>query len=186
MKRATRQFMRARRAPLQRPLPACILIRQREYRRQNGHGDVRVGDDALTRRIRSGFAHQLLVKLATGKVSQSDITLVEGWTFQQFRSRMDVHPELIHDSRGLSDAEIIERLGLPWKNLEGLEYGDLPARGRQPGCSDAAGDAGTDDNGAALGRRLMAINVDLNGKEAVVIGRSNIVGKPMEIGRAHV
>lgn len=75
----------------------------------------------------------LLVKLATGKVSQSDITLVEGWTFQQFRSRMDVHPELIHDSRGLSDAEIIERLGLPWKNLEGRLFPDTYLFDKQSG-----------------------------------------------------
>ncbi len=61
----------------------------------------------------------LLIKLATGRVSQASITLVEGWTFRQFRARLDAHPALRHDSRQLGEAEIAARLGLPWRRLEG-------------------------------------------------------------------
>jgi UPF0755 protein len=63
--------------------------------------------------------YTLLVKLVEGRVSQASVTLVEGWTFRQFRTRLDAHPALRHDSRALSEAEIGERLGLPWRQLEG-------------------------------------------------------------------
>ncbi len=61
----------------------------------------------------------LLEKLATGKVSQGSITLIDGWTFRQFRARMDAHPELKHDSKGLTERAIISRLNLPLNSLEG-------------------------------------------------------------------
>ena len=61
----------------------------------------------------------LLDKLATGRVSQASITLIEGWTLSQFRARLDAHPRLQHDSKGLSEAQLIVRLGLPLRSLEG-------------------------------------------------------------------
>ncbi len=61
----------------------------------------------------------LLDKLASGRVSQASITLVEGWTFRQFRARLDEHPALRHDGIGLSEAQLIERLGLALNTLEG-------------------------------------------------------------------
>ena len=66
----------------------------------------------------------LLDKLATGKVSQGSITLVEGWTFRQFRARLDAHPRLRKDSQGLSEADIIARLKLPLSSLEGRLFPD--------------------------------------------------------------
>lgn len=68
--------------------------------------------------------HQLLDKLLKGKVTQGDLTLVEGWTFRQWRARLDRHPNLRHDTQGLSEAQIIERLGLTAPSLEGLLYPD--------------------------------------------------------------
>ncbi|MFN4326661.1 MAG: endolytic transglycosylase MltG [Azonexus sp.] len=68
--------------------------------------------------------HQLLDKLLKGKVTQGDLTLVEGWTFRQWRARLDRHPDLRHDTLGLSEAQIIERLGLTAPSLEGLLYPD--------------------------------------------------------------
>lgn len=68
--------------------------------------------------------HQLLDKLLKGKVTQGDLTLVEGWTFRQWRARLDRHPDLRHDTQGLSEAQIIERLGLTAPSLEGLLYPD--------------------------------------------------------------
>mgnify|MGYP000929542882 CR=1 FL=1 len=61
----------------------------------------------------------LLDKLASGRVSQASITLVEGWTFGQFRARLNEHPALRHDTAGLSEAQVIERLGLALNTLEG-------------------------------------------------------------------
>ena len=67
---------------------------------------------------------QLLNKLLKGKVTQGELTLVEGWTFRQWRVRMDNHPDLSHETRGLSEAQIIEQLGLNIKSLEGQLFPD--------------------------------------------------------------
>lgn len=67
---------------------------------------------------------QLLEKLTLGKVSQGDIVLVEGWTWRQWRSRLAGHPDLVPDSRGLSEAAIARRLGLPHDSLEGWLFPD--------------------------------------------------------------
>lgn len=69
-------------------------------------------------------ARQLLDKLIHGKVTQGDITLIEGWTFRQWRARMAAHPNLRGDSRELSEAEIIRRLGRDYPNLEGWQFPD--------------------------------------------------------------
>lgn len=66
----------------------------------------------------------LLEKLASGRVTQASITLVEGWTFRQFRARIDAHPALRHDTAGLSEAQIIARLGLRFNSLEGRLFPD--------------------------------------------------------------
>jgi UPF0755 protein len=44
-------------------------------------------------------------------VALSEIRFIEGWTFRQLRARLDAHPDLRHDSTGLSDAEIMRRIG---------------------------------------------------------------------------
>ena len=67
---------------------------------------------------------QLLNKLLKGKVTQGELTLVEGWTFRQWRARMDTHPDLSHETRGLSEAQIIAQLGLNIKSLEGQLFPD--------------------------------------------------------------
>ena len=61
----------------------------------------------------------LLEKLVEGKVTQGESTLVEGWTFRQWRARLDNHPDLRHDAAGLSEQEIIQRLGLNLPRFEG-------------------------------------------------------------------
>jgi len=66
----------------------------------------------------------LLEKLASGRVTQASITLVEGWTFRQFRARLDAHPALRHDTAGMSEAQIIARLGLRLNSLEGRLFPD--------------------------------------------------------------
>lgn len=61
----------------------------------------------------------LLAKLTRGEVTQGELTLLEGWSFRQWRKRMDQHADLRHETTGLSEAQIIEKLGLPVTNLEG-------------------------------------------------------------------
>lgn len=63
---------------------------------------------------------QLLQKLTRGDVSQTDITLVEGKTFRNFRTLLDAHPDLRHDTAGLSDTEVLQRIGAAELHPEGL------------------------------------------------------------------
>lgn len=67
---------------------------------------------------------RLLNKLLKGKVTQGDLTLVEGWTFRQWRAKLDKHPDLVHETLELSEAQIIERLGLNARSLEGQLFPD--------------------------------------------------------------
>jgi UPF0755 protein len=66
----------------------------------------------------------LLDKLARGDVVQAEITFVEGWTFRQIREVLDANPNLRHDTRGLTDAEIMRRLGAPEVPAEGRFFPD--------------------------------------------------------------
>ncbi|MDR2239938.1 MAG: endolytic transglycosylase MltG [Zoogloeaceae bacterium] len=54
---------------------------------------------------------QLLEKLTRGDVSQSEIVLLEGWTFRQMRAALDAHPDLRHDTAGWSERQIMDKLG---------------------------------------------------------------------------
>ena len=67
---------------------------------------------------------QLLEKLTQGHVTLGQVTLVEGWTFKQWRAKLDSHPDLIHETRDLTETEIIERLGLPVERLDGWLFSD--------------------------------------------------------------
>jgi UPF0755 protein len=62
----------------------------------------------------------LLDKLTRGDVSQAELVLVEGKTFAQLRALLDAHPDLRHDSAGLSDRELLDRLGITAAHPEGL------------------------------------------------------------------
>lgn len=68
--------------------------------------------------------YALLAKLTQGDYMQDGITFVEGWTFRQVRKALDEHRALRHDTAGLSDAEILRRLGIDLPSLEGLFFPD--------------------------------------------------------------
>lgn len=67
---------------------------------------------------------QLVGKLTRGDVTQTDIIFVEGWTFRQMRDRLDAHPDVRHDSKGLAEAEILRRIGASETHAEGLLFPD--------------------------------------------------------------
>lgn len=56
---------------------------------------------------------QVLDMLVNGQVSLRSVTLVEGWTFAQFRQALAQAPGLRADTADLSNAQIVARLGLP-------------------------------------------------------------------------
>jgi len=67
---------------------------------------------------------ELLRKLARGEVALTEIVFIEGWGFKQLRAALDVHPDVRHDTRGLTDAELMRRLEAPNGNPEGLFFPD--------------------------------------------------------------
>lgn len=79
---------------------------------------------------------RLLRKITEGDYTQDVITFVEGWTFRQIRAVLDGHPALKHDTRGLSDAELLPRLGIADPSLEGWFFPDTYHFSR--GSSDLA------------------------------------------------
>lgn len=58
-------------------------------------------------------------------VSLDRLVLVEGWTFRQFRSALDSHSALRHDTAGLDDRSVMEKVGLmPETHPEGRFFPD--------------------------------------------------------------
>ena len=84
-------------------------------------GAVKAGIYKLPEQI---TPYALIGKFARGEVLQSEITIIEGWTFAQMRAALDAHPGLRHDTAGLADAEVLDRLKAPERHPEGLFFPD--------------------------------------------------------------
>jgi len=68
---------------------------------------------------------QILRKTVDGDFARSSIVLIEGWTFRQVREALQGHQYLRHDSNGLTDREIMQRIGAPdEKSTEGWFFPD--------------------------------------------------------------
>jgi len=52
------------------------------------------------------------------------IAFVEGWTFRQLRGALDAHPSLRHDTAELSEAQVLQALGITRPSPEGLFFPD--------------------------------------------------------------
>ncbi|WP_215782728.1 endolytic transglycosylase MltG [Paludibacterium sp. B53371] len=64
----------------------------------------------------------ILQRFAEGNPDEASATVVEGWTFRQFRNLLDQHPDVTHDTAGLSDGEILARIGASEPHPEGLFF----------------------------------------------------------------
>jgi UPF0755 protein len=138
--------VRAAALPVEFEIPAGIGLRGAARRLEQAGIEVRrVPFELLarllgtTQDIKAGYYRisspmsplEILDKLERGDVVQSEVVLVEGWTFAQFRAALDASGALRHDSRGLADAEILARIGATEGHPEGLLFPDtyLFARG---------------------------------------------------------
>lgn len=83
--------------------------------------DIKAGSYELTEAV---SPLQLLDMLTRGDVTQGELTLIEGWTFRQFRAAMATNSDLRGDSRQLQDAEILKRIGAAETHPEGLFFPD--------------------------------------------------------------
>lgn len=84
-------------------------------------GQIKPGSYQLTK---PASLYELLEMVSKGRVAQSDLTIIEGWTFKQFRDALNAAPKLRHDSATLSNAEILQRIGATEKHPEGLFFPD--------------------------------------------------------------
>ena len=66
----------------------------------------------------------VLNMLARGEETLRTVTLVEGWTFKQFKQALAKSDNLKVTTQGLSDAEIMAKLGRPNLHPEGRFYPD--------------------------------------------------------------
>ncbi len=67
---------------------------------------------------------ELLEIITKGQVSQSQLSVIEGWTFMQLRAALAANPDIAHDTANLSDAEIMQRIGAAEGYPEGLFFPD--------------------------------------------------------------
>ncbi len=67
---------------------------------------------------------ELLEIISKGEVSERQLSVIEGWTFKQLREALDINPDIVHNTAGLSDAEILQRIGAPETHPEGLFFPD--------------------------------------------------------------
>jgi UPF0755 protein len=66
----------------------------------------------------------LIRKLTQGDVTQTDVTFIEGMTFQQMRDRLDAHPDVRHDGKGVPEPELLRLIGASESKAEGLFFPD--------------------------------------------------------------
>jgi UPF0755 protein len=132
--------------PVEFEIPAGIGLRGAARRLEQAGIEVRrVPFELLarllgtTQDIKAGYyrisapmtPREILQKLERGDVVQSEVLLVEGWTFAQLRAALGASDALRHDSSGLSDVEILASIGATERHPEGLFFPDtyLFARG---------------------------------------------------------
>jgi UPF0755 protein len=82
---------------------------------------IKAGKYTLTHAVTPG---QLLDMLTKGEATLAAVSVIEGWTFKQFRAAVNANPDLAHDTLELSDTEILQRIGASETQAEGLFFPD--------------------------------------------------------------
>jgi UPF0755 protein len=67
---------------------------------------------------------ELLAIVTEGQAAQSKFSIIEGWTFNQFRAALNTNPAIRHDSASLPEAEILRRIGATEAYAEGQFFPD--------------------------------------------------------------
>ena len=83
--------------------------------------DLKAGNYQISSGVTS---FQLFDMITSGDVSQIGITFIEGWTFLQMREELNRHEGIQHFSMGLSDEEVMQRIGAAERFPEGLFFPD--------------------------------------------------------------
>jgi UPF0755 protein len=67
---------------------------------------------------------ELLDKLTRGDVTQADIRFIEGWTIRQLRAALDASGFVRRDTAGMTDAQLLQKIGAGEAHPEGLFFPD--------------------------------------------------------------
>jgi UPF0755 protein len=79
-------------------------------------GKIQVGDYALAPGM---TPRELLLGLGGGNVIQHSIAIIPGWNFRMLRDELAAHADLQPLTAGLTDAQVMEKLGRPGVHPEG-------------------------------------------------------------------
>lgn len=79
-------------------------------------GKLHAGEYAMEAGI---TPRQLLANMAAGKVMQRNLTIVDGWTFVELRQALAMADKLKHESTGLDDATLMQKIGAGGEVPEG-------------------------------------------------------------------
>lgn len=67
---------------------------------------------------------ELLEKMTRGDTRMREVRLIEGWTWRQIRAALAAQTELTQDAAGLTDAQVLERIGSDAGYTEGWFFPD--------------------------------------------------------------
>lgn len=84
--------------------------------------------------VRGDSPRRLLERMANGDMTQTRLTLVEGWTYQRIRQALRDDPNVKQTLQDSSDQALLTRLGATASSPEGLFYPDTYVF--TPGTSD--------------------------------------------------
>jgi UPF0755 protein len=107
-------------------------------------------------------ALDLLRKLSRGEESLKAISLIDGWTFRQFRAALAKADGLKHDTKDLSDDQLMAKLGMPGIAPEGRFFPDTYTYGKGTSelhVMERASKAMTKQLAAAWGQRQSDIQI---------------------------
>ena len=62
----------------------------------------------------------ILLQIARGDRVKESIAIVPGMTVRQLRQLVDAHPSILHQTKGMSSKQILEKLNLTYPGLEGI------------------------------------------------------------------
>ena len=79
-------------------------------------GKLHAGEYAMEAGI---TPRQLLANMAAGKVMQRNFTIVDGWTFVELRQTLATADKLKHESAGLDDGTLMQKIGAGGEVPEG-------------------------------------------------------------------
>lgn len=87
----------------------------------NKQSYLQAGDYTLNKNI---TPYQLLLSLNHGKTTKGGVTFIEGHTFAQMLKKIEINDAVKQSISTMSEAEIMQQIGAPYKVAEGLFFPD--------------------------------------------------------------